>query len=882
MRSPARSLARSAARASRHRNRTDNIAAATPSDSGTDSIADNHGWAGSSRHLVRVDGRHTGARARSPHTGLHVALKRQTDAFRNRTDATRTVREALALRELRECANVVTMLEVLPAANGRDVYLVFELLPTDLHDAIASRLLEPVHRQYIAAQLVSTLTHAHGIGLMHRDLKPANLLLTVGCELKVADWGLARTAFGALERAESAGVGAAARQSCEQVQGVLDRGGATALATDDDRRAFTEYVQTRWWRAPEILWLQQRPGGHRRQRNQSNRSAAAGIHATSSSSGASEKSKAASVGGGGHACGGGALRHANESTGAGEDRNAKCPYSAPYTPSIDMYAAGCIIAEMYLGKPLFRARNGREQLEMLAGAALAIEEMAQHDAEIAAAIGHPTPSDYPSTRVTSSTSSSSVIMASSPDTTGAAGSLPSPEDIAGASPPPTGEGVRRQEEEQGEASDCRRFGSRAAEAGARSIYLAMAAMPAAGDTTAVQTRRFFGGAGGHRRHSTANKCHQGCQPPAQGVRGLVAQLLSWEATRRPSAAACLHHPFLAKFTESARNDMAAAAAAAAAADAPANGESVVALPPDGEPSGSAIHSGSRGAQPQEGACRGRRHYHSSTHHSRDTHYQQSAFSRLLACGTMCPAATGSPDDSSPERTSSPTDCGANHAALPVARAERGQGEPDQSVACRSPAHTTTAKPLAARWCAGIFRALDVAPKSHVATYKGLMYELMGSGALVEPGYNSALLEAKRERMAAAAAARSLRETAAVAPAAVAAANDAAVSMDIDDTPMLQRHESIAPTQESTLAAFAALQSSASSELGTQPHETRRADRPTLVRSGSLSESLAVALGNASGNGLHRNRSLSSKEASWMSALAAERDASRVAHLAAGG
>lgn len=151
-----------------------------------------------------------------------VALKKIFDAFQNATDAQRTYREIMFLRELAGHDNIVTLLDVLKADNDKDIYLVFEFLETDLHAVIRANILEDIHKQYIIYQMLKALKYMHTAEVLHRDLKPSNLLLNSECLMKVADFGLARS-IAALEN--------------EQVANPV----------------LTDYVATRWYRAPEIL-----------------------------------------------------------------------------------------------------------------------------------------------------------------------------------------------------------------------------------------------------------------------------------------------------------------------------------------------------------------------------------------------------------------------------------------------------------------------------------------------------------------------------------------------------------------------------------------------------------------------------------------------------
>jgi serine/threonine protein kinase len=76
----------------------------------------------------------------------------------------------------------------------QDVYLVYELMDTDLHQIIRSaQPLSDDHCQYFVYQLLRGLKYIHSAGVLHRDLKPSNLLLNANCDLKICDFGLART-----------------------------------------------------------------------------------------------------------------------------------------------------------------------------------------------------------------------------------------------------------------------------------------------------------------------------------------------------------------------------------------------------------------------------------------------------------------------------------------------------------------------------------------------------------------------------------------------------------------------------------------------------------------------------------------------------------------
>lgn len=156
-------------------------------------------------------------------TGEIVALKKIFGAFQNATDAQRTFREIVFLKEFGDHDNIVLLKEVIRADNDKDIYLVFEHMEIDLHAVVRANILEEVHKRYIIYQVLKAMKYIHSGQVLHRDMKPSNLLLNSECFVKVADFGLARSID--------------AQEDPNQVS----------------MPVLTDYVATRWYRAPEIL-----------------------------------------------------------------------------------------------------------------------------------------------------------------------------------------------------------------------------------------------------------------------------------------------------------------------------------------------------------------------------------------------------------------------------------------------------------------------------------------------------------------------------------------------------------------------------------------------------------------------------------------------------
>jgi len=164
--------------------------------------------------------------------GTNVAIKMVPKAFHDEIDAKRILREIKLLKHFHH-DNIIGILDMMPplarhVEDFKDVYIVTDLMETDLHRIIYSKQsLSIDHVQYFLYQILRAVKYIHSANVLHRDLKPSNLLVNSNCDLKVCDFGLAR------------GISATHDQELED-----GRGGSMML---------TEYVVTRWYRAPEIM-----------------------------------------------------------------------------------------------------------------------------------------------------------------------------------------------------------------------------------------------------------------------------------------------------------------------------------------------------------------------------------------------------------------------------------------------------------------------------------------------------------------------------------------------------------------------------------------------------------------------------------------------------
>ncbi|KAG6450664.1 cyclin-dependent kinase-like 4 [Manduca sexta] len=189
-------------------------------------------------------------------TGQLVAIKKFLETEEDAAVRKMALREIRMLKKLRH-DHLVNMIEVF--RRKRRFYLVFEYLDHTLLDELESAaggLGEDTSKKHLY-QLLKGIDYCHQNSIIHRDVKPENVLVSNNGIVKLCDLGFAR-----------------------------------ALAAPGE--PYTEYVATRWYRAPELLVAEHR-----------------------------------------------------------------------YGPEVDIWAIGCLFAEMFTGDPLFPGDSDIDQLALI-------------------------------------------------------------------------------------------------------------------------------------------------------------------------------------------------------------------------------------------------------------------------------------------------------------------------------------------------------------------------------------------------------------------------------------------------------------------------------------------------------------------------------------
>ena len=162
-------------------------------------------------------------RAEDERLEREVALKvLRADLAHDHDARQRFVREAKAAARLTN-PHAVSVLD--QGTDGETAYLVMELVPgRTLRDAIAEQgSLRTGDALEVLEGVLDALAEAHRKGIVHRDVKPANVLVGDRGTIKVADFGLARSAASAATTGATELLGTAEYLAPERVaRGIAD------------------------------------------------------------------------------------------------------------------------------------------------------------------------------------------------------------------------------------------------------------------------------------------------------------------------------------------------------------------------------------------------------------------------------------------------------------------------------------------------------------------------------------------------------------------------------------------------------------------------------------------------------------------------------------
>ncbi|KOS13538.1 cmgc mapk protein kinase [Malassezia pachydermatis] len=184
-------------------------------------------------------------------TGQYVAIKRISNFFDREILTRRTLREVVMLHHLKDCSNVIDVLEFdVSFIEFNEVYLILGACDADLSQIINSRqALSEAHIKYFMVQLIRAVYYMHSAHIIHRDIKPGNLLVNANCYLQVCDFGMSR----AFETDDNDYL------SKHKSSSGKEQDLSVSVCQDSAHRVrfpggpLTDYVSTRWYRAPEVM-----------------------------------------------------------------------------------------------------------------------------------------------------------------------------------------------------------------------------------------------------------------------------------------------------------------------------------------------------------------------------------------------------------------------------------------------------------------------------------------------------------------------------------------------------------------------------------------------------------------------------------------------------
>jgi len=180
-------------------------------------------------------------------TQRNVAIKRFSRIFEDLIDCKRVLREVAILNRLNNphIVRIVDLIIPKTAYPFDEIYLVLELCDTDFKKLFKSEVfLSELHVKTLLYNMVVGVKYLHSAGIYHRDLKPANCLANQDCSVKICDFGLSRA------------VGMESQPHLLNLPNTPREGEAPSTG-GLLKRQLTGHVVTRWYRAPELILLEE-------------------------------------------------------------------------------------------------------------------------------------------------------------------------------------------------------------------------------------------------------------------------------------------------------------------------------------------------------------------------------------------------------------------------------------------------------------------------------------------------------------------------------------------------------------------------------------------------------------------------------------------------
>ncbi|KAJ7244793.1 kinase-like domain-containing protein [Mycena haematopus] len=184
-----------------------------------------------------------GAGARPERVGKRlVAVKRMRKRWPSGWDECQKLKELEFLRAIPFHPNMISLYDFFLQPDSQELYLVFEAMEGNLYHLIKARkgrLLAGGLVSSIFRQMVSGLEHMHNFGYFHRDMKPENVLVTTT----------------GLHNYASVSPGAPPNAFEKDVVAIIKLADFGLARKIQSVGPYTEYVATRWYRAPEVLLM---------------------------------------------------------------------------------------------------------------------------------------------------------------------------------------------------------------------------------------------------------------------------------------------------------------------------------------------------------------------------------------------------------------------------------------------------------------------------------------------------------------------------------------------------------------------------------------------------------------------------------------------------